>query len=103
MIESVIRCLLASPTWSEQRPYDINNGGCEDFQQEALSRLRGTGAEEVCDATFPEIGASCSRTPPFGLPGHFWILHEGRHYDAEAPAGVERWQDLPIYARTLPT
>jgi hypothetical protein len=103
MIESVIRSLLASPAWSEQRPHDINNGSCEDFQQEALSLLVGSGAEEVCDATFPEIGASPSHTPPFALPGHFWIFHEGRHYDAEAPAGVDRWQDLPIYARTLPT
>lgn len=109
MIETVLRGLLASPEWREQSPRDINNGACEDFQQHALEVLGSDcGAEEVCDGSFPEIGEMCSRFARpaggmFALPGHFWILHNGRHYDAEAPAGVERWQDLPIYARALPT
>ena len=103
MVENVIRALLASPAWRDVAPCDINRGQCEDFQQEAIALLGPDGcAEEVCDGSYPEIGASASRNPPFGLPGHFWILHAGRHYDAEAPEGVDRWEDLPIYRRTRP-
>lgn len=102
MVEDVIRELLASDPWRDVAPFAINNGGCEDFQQEALAILGpSSGAVEVCDASFPEIGGMVSRTPPYGLPGHYWILCNGRHYDAESPAGVDRWQDLPIYQRTL--
>jgi hypothetical protein len=101
MVETVIRKLLASEAWRGTAPRDINRGRCEDFQQETLALLGpNSHAREVCDASFPEIGEAVSRTPPFGLPGHFWILHDGRHYDAEAPEGVDRWQDLPIYRRT---
>jgi hypothetical protein len=27
---------------------------------------------------------------------HIWIFYNGKHYDAEAPAGVEKWYDLPL-------
>lgn len=36
---------------------------------------------------------------PFDDVGHYWIEFEGRHYDAEAPDGVERMEDLPIFRR----
>lgn len=98
-----VRAVLGSSEWRDMDPRVINNGGCEDFQQEVLALLGPTsGALEVCDASFPEIGGMVSRTPPYGLPGHYWILCDGRHYDAETPDGVDRWEDLPIFARCLP-
>jgi hypothetical protein len=27
---------------------------------------------------------------------HVWIYYNGKHYDAEAPNGVEKWYDLPL-------
>jgi hypothetical protein len=27
---------------------------------------------------------------------HVWIYHNGKHYDAEAPNGVEKWYNLPL-------
>lgn len=93
-IESAIRTLLATE-WADESPRQINSGRCEEFAEAAadFSGLR------------PEITVTRDEmTPPgrrFYLPGHVWIIHEGRHYDAEAPAGVDRWQELPIFARAL--
>jgi len=92
-IEASIRTLLATE-WTET-PREINSGRCEEFA-EAAAGLSGLS---------PEIAVTRDEmTPPgrrFHLPGHVWIIHAGRHYDAEAPAGVERWQELPIFARAL--
>lgn len=35
-------------------------------------------------------------------PGtHVWVVHEGRHYDAEAPEGVESPFELPFFQRII--
>jgi len=44
--------------------------------------------------------------PPMNIkkwhPGeHEWIVYKGRHYDAEAPNGVDKWYDLPIIQRYI--
>ena len=31
--------------------------------------------------------------------GHRWLILDGRHYDADCPDGVDRWQDLPVFRR----
>ncbi len=90
MIEGVIRSLLASRRWRKQRPYDINNGDCEDFQQDVCAAI--SNAQERVTENYP----SAAR-----MAGHCWIYYRGRHYDAEAPRGVDRWQRLPIFARAL--
>lgn len=33
------------------------------------------------------------------FPGHVWIYYDDKHYDAEAPNGVESLFDLPIFKR----
>lgn len=33
---------------------------------------------------------------------HAWIKYNGVHYDAEAPDGVDDWQELPIFLRISP-
>jgi len=86
--ESIIRRLLAAPEWRDQRPYDINNGNCEDFQRALI-------------AAFPEAHERVTESYPGTerRPGHCWVYFRGRHYDAEAPRGVDRWQRLPIFRR----
>ena len=32
---------------------------------------------------------------------HWWITHEGRHYDAESPEGVASPLELPFYRRGM--
>ena len=93
-IETAIRTLLATE-WADATPREINSGRCEEFAEDAAG----------FSGLSPEIAVTRDEmTPPgrrFHLPGHVWIIHAGRHYDAEAPAGVERWQELPIFARAL--
>lgn len=93
-IEAAIRTLLATE-WADTTPREINSGRCEEFAEDAAG----------FSGLSPEIAVTRDEmTPPgrrFHLPGHVWIIHAGRHYDAEAPAGVERWQELPIFARAL--
>lgn len=74
-------------------PYEINNGECEEFAGELQSLLRTEGYQGVEE--------ECSEYhAPFGtLPGHMWVKVDGRHYDAECPNGVKRWNQLPIFAK----
>ena len=30
---------------------------------------------------------------------HIWVYYNGKHYDAEAPEGVNNWTDLPIFKK----
>lgn len=75
-------------------PRDINNGMCEDF---ALSVVR-----ELMDAG--ELGALVVDVTWFDeewnddfKPWHAWVYLDGRWYDAEAPHGVDDWEDLPFF------
>jgi len=72
---------------SECSATEINRGQCEDFMIDLMQRLPD-GAIET--------------TVPFdsGLPGHYWVEYQGKHYDSEAPEGVKDWKDLPIFRRS---
>lgn len=37
----------------------------------------------------------------FSCGTHVWIARDGRHYDAEAPQGVENPLDLPFFVRVV--
>lgn len=87
-IGEAIRAEVAA---SGEHPYDINNGNCEEFTLGVIARMGGPG-EDLYECApgeheLPEILA------------HRWIWCDGLHYDAEEPAGVENWRDLPIFAR----
>ena len=69
-------------------PYEINNSQCEEFALKIVSKVKG--AEDVCTENFVEFGS---------LPGHVWILFEGKHYDAECIDGVDNFLELPIFQR----
>ena len=64
---------------------EINGGLCEEFAHTIIDRLG-------------DAEASVMATPADGmLPGHCWIYLRGKHYDAEAYGGVDRFVDLPIF------
>jgi hypothetical protein len=65
-------------------PYEINRGQCEEFAAE-LSQELGDGATLADDDADGRIG------------GHVWTVFHGRHYDAEAPYGVDDPQELPFF------
>ncbi len=76
--------------WSNIKPYDINDGLCEDFALAVVEKCKG--AIDVCTENYVDFGM---------LPGHVWIIYRMKHYDAECPEGVNNWRELPIFKRAL--
>ena len=74
-------------------PYQINSGDCEEFMVALCEAARLTDDHDFCTESFLEP------EDHFTLPGHVWTYTDGRHYDAEAPDGVEDWRNLPIFQR----
>lgn len=70
-------------------PRDINNGGCEEFQQDVCKEA--PDAIEMCSESIEGSHAHPE------LPGHCWIFYDGKHYDAEIPEGTEDWKLLPLF------
>lgn len=68
-------------------PRHINQGRCELFAMDVLLKVPGARVRSTGALTREE------------LPEHYWVLYNGRHYDAEAPEGVENWRDLPFFRR----
>lgn len=86
-IPAAIKSLVAS---YNMRPYDINNGNCDDF---ALDLLKQVGGE------IWETNPMGDDTPEAGqeLATHVWLYHSGKHYDAEHPMGVTNWKKFSIF------
>ena len=85
----VIQHMLSTPgEWNYGKAcsaYEVNSGLCMEFSDELVERLPG---------------AEIRSTPiESEWPGHQWVLYRGKHYDSEAPYGVEDWRDLPIFQR----
>ena len=97
-------------------PYEINNGDCEEFAMEVLNDLGGYSnntfeftTENFSDewrviqpgfkSDFGNLPKSINKE--IDLPGHVWIFHKGKHYDAEVPDGVNNFFNLPIFMRTI--
>ncbi|MFC1719437.1 hypothetical protein ACFL6S_37655 [Candidatus Poribacteria bacterium] len=74
----------------KMKPYDINNGNCDEFAQIICDRVEGA-----------EIRATSIDDDFEGYRwvGHIWIEYQGRHYDAEHIEGAENFLDLPIFRR----
>jgi hypothetical protein len=94
--ETMLRRLQVSPpaylAGKEPRPWDINNGRCEEFAESVAARVPGATATPAYDPelhpTREDGGWDCD---------HFVVEFAGRFYDAECHSGVERVRDLPIY------
>lgn len=64
-------------------PDAINRGNCDLFADELRQRLD-------C------LGIACEERDQ---DGHVWLEAERQHYDAEAPAGVACYAELPYFRR----
>lgn len=90
-LTTIIRKLIKEYEKKKQMtPCQINGGWCADFALEAKRRLDDVDAKIRADTD--------SR--------HTWLEFEGKHYDSEAPDGVEDWRELPLFKNSksvLPT
>jgi hypothetical protein len=79
---------------------DINTGYCWNFSHDVIKKV--PGANEVVNPISNAIDLpSTARKDDLYLPTHSWVLYQGRHYDSEAPEGVDYWWQLPIYQNWL--
>jgi len=62
---------------------DINGGSCGSVAEFVYRRVDGVEIWEI------------------GNGDHFWIHYQGKHYDAEAPTGVNEWRRLPIFENRI--
>ena len=54
----------------------INHGNCDSFAWDVYEKLDAGGVLEN------------------HVVGHFWVMYEGKHYDAEHPLGVSDAEEL---------
>jgi hypothetical protein len=57
----------------------INEGRCYDIATKVLDDVDGIRIFKVGDYD------------------HVWIVHNGKHYDAEKPSGVDEYMELPFF------
>jgi len=81
-------------------PADINEGYCYFFANRIVMALHGPSSETFAldpksQIELERIGQTYDPT----APEHWFVYHKGLIYDAEAPEGVKRWQDLPFYKK----
>lgn len=73
-------------------PEQINHGLCDQFMQAVIEAYPIPEEITTEDLEVPEEVYD-------HLPGHYWILCGGKHYDSECLDGVEDWKELPIFKR----
>lgn len=97
----------------------INNGDCTKFSDEFYYKLKEMGlSAQILDSNMfltvhqnpyqnpnkniIDIGHYGEKPIDFlqiGLPSHYWVYVNGKHYDAEATLGVTNVFDLPLFKR----
>ena len=77
-VSSTIKKMVKS---SGRSAKTINSGSCGVFAYQLHKKLPGS-----------KVKASHEHKSVF--PGHEWVYHKGKHYDAESPEGVKRPKDL---------
>lgn len=85
ILSDVTREMLES--WGT--PYEINNGGCEEWADTVLQRLSDSPHAVEVWAT-PYFFADTT---------HSFVRIDGLFYDAECPEGADDHMDLPIFRR----
>ena len=89
-VRIVIRRLVAA---YGKTAYRINDGHCDWFAEDLVFLLEWQNKRPLYwDTEDPD---------EIGLPGHCWVILEGRCYDAETPRGVPNWEKLPIFVKFL--
>lgn len=88
VLRDVRETLLAKPVSPRvETPEDINDHYCRYVAETVAERV----GDRYDNLRILEDGAR-------GYV-HTWIAHDGRHYDAECPAGVDDHRDLPFFVR----
>jgi hypothetical protein len=84
-MEEVTKRMLRDDKYDS--PYDINNGGCEEWATDVMEVF------EKSDVPV-EIWAT-----PFGFAdtNHCFVRVHGKFYDSECPEGCDDHMDLPIF------
>ena len=85
-LETITNELLAEGYPS---PYQINNGGCDEWANRVLDSFRDDCRMVGCWATDPDLADS----------SHIFIEIDDRFFDAECPEGVDDYMLLPLFAR----
>lgn len=117
-IEQIIRRKIKSFMMhaNVESPFQINNGDCEEFAMDIINELGGY-SNDTYELVSEDFGDEWATVQPgfkskfgdlplevrkeFNLPGHVWVYHKGKHYDAEAPDGVKNFFLLPIFKRAI--
>jgi hypothetical protein len=95
------------------QPEEINCGECNSFAEHLLNL--GYGGDILSDAHFYDcfgdtapdelLDPTIVNSPKpvnfdaVGMPAHYWLYYNGKHYDSECPNGVINLFDLPIMKR----
>ncbi len=85
VLESITRHFLRT----YDTPYDINNGGCEDWANEVLDAMRTSSHMVGLWATDWDHADS----------SHIFIEIDQRFYDAERLEGADDYMQLPLFAK----
>lgn len=82
-------------------PEWINCGECGAFADALVEQLVDEGLNAFTLATDDLIVDRCVRRrhPVEGVHVWAYVPEAGRHYDSEAPDGVEDWWSLPFFGR----
>lgn len=80
---------------SHLTPEEINQGSCMNVAMNVRSKSKMAmffGDPRVLP---PHVDIPSERRV-VGC-GHVWVTDGAKHYDAQAPQGVSKWQDLPYF------
>lgn len=80
-------------------PKAVNRGECDPFAVEVVQRLDTEDVWTMYTRELPEEDLHSHKPDVSPEPIHTWVTDGTKHYDAECPDGVERWQELPIFQR----
>ena len=75
--------------WDDFTPEVCNNGFCDIFADNLVAELKGA---EIYSTEQSDGGKTF---------GHVWIKYRGKFYDAEAPKGVKKIEELPYIKRAI--
>lgn len=75
----------------------INKGYCDLFAEDLVEELGGK-----TDITYIIDNDELAPDDSYRIgTDHVWVYHNGKHYDAETPYGVDNFLELPHFKRWL--
>jgi hypothetical protein len=116
-ISKIVKMLIKKFDKEYDIPFDmINQGDCNIFAEEIedLSKEINIVGEVLSDGLFydpydetptemllnvSDYGNKPDDFDEIGLPSHYWFYYKGKHFDSDAPNGVDDMFDLPIIKR----